>query len=252
MYYIYMSSPGFAPPKSSDNKTREVIPSNVASNNEAKENNKRQERYLEDKNVSALEKSLKVTANYNKKPPTPASVTPASVTPTSTPAPGPGTDLDNVLQKLKSKYDSNNSTLLALQSKLNDNLSSINALRISASDGTEEAKKIIDSARKKAEEGASKEIQNLSDQLNKINFKPLNESIFNLQTEETKIQNAIEEINKTKDNKTKDDISVNKTNPLNADKLRVLSKELGGGKRKTKRRRSRKNSKKSKRRSKRH
>ena len=141
---------------------------------------------------------------------------------------------------------------MALQTKLNNNLSSIKALRINASDNANEAQKSIDNARKIAEESASKEIENLSNQLNNINFKDLSASIFNLQTEEKNIQKAIDQINKTKDIKTKDDISVNNTKPLPAGELRKQPNEAAGGKRKTKRRRSRKNSKKSKRRSKRH
>ena len=88
---------------------------------------------------------------------------------------------------------------MALQTKLNNNLSSIKALRINASDNANDAQKSIDNARKIAEESASKEIENLSNQLNKINFKDLSASIFDLQTEETNIQKAIDEINKTKD-----------------------------------------------------
>ena len=240
----------FSPPGSFKNETKTTIssPNTVATNSEAKDANMKQEREEEKKQLVNLGPSLTKTqqAKQESSAPVPASVTspvPASVT---SPVPAPGTDnLDTVLNQLKLKYNNNNSTLMALQTKLNNNLSSIKALRINASDNANDAQKSIDNARKIAEESASKEIENLSNQLNKINFKDLSASIFDLQTEETNIQKAIDEINKTKD-----DGSGTAANKSNIPPKK--NQELGGGKRKTKRRRSRKNSKKSKRRSKRH
>ena len=243
-----MSSPTFVPPVSTNNDTTNI---------EAKNANMKREKKKEEEQLVNLGPELKKTQEDNKNSspapvPAPGTVTSTtsgqgqsttpSVTPSTTPAPvpapvpAPGTDnLDKVLNQLTLKYNNNNTTLIALKSKLGNNLSSIKVLRINASDGAKKAEEEIERAKKEIESNTSADIQRLSDQLNKIDFKDLSTSIFNLKSEEENIQNAIDEINKTKN-----DGSVDNTKPL------------PGGKRKTKRRRSRKNSKKSKRRSKRH